>query len=202
MPSSGPIPTCDCITFTNTIDRVFPYTYNDCDGNGIKGTINGLQTITVCGTKPFSVKEVDIRIGVCDETCVVDCFEYAVYSREGNVITFTPCCGEIKTSPYVVTGEDARDGFTICSTTFPTSKVRSEIGFKGLCPSCDETCNTYDVVSSVRARITFQPCCGERKTSPYIITEEDVLPIQICSSITPTCNRDSRIIDNGSCPSC
>jgi len=202
MPSSGPIPTCDCLTFTNTVDRIFPYTYIDCDGNGIKGTINGLQTITVCGTEPFSAKEVDIRIGKCDETCIVDCFEYAVYSREGNVITFTPCCGEIKTSPYVVTREDARNGFTICSTTVPTSEERSEIGFKGLCPSCDETCNTYDVYSGVRAKITFTPCCGERKTSPYIITSEDVLPIQICSSTTPTCDLDSRIIDNGSCPSC
>ena len=202
MPSSGPTPTCDCITFTNTIDKVFPYTYIDCNGNKIKGTIDGLQIITVCGTEPFSTEEVDIKIGECNETCIVDCFEYAVYSRAGNVITFTPCCGEIKISPYVVTREDARDGFTICSTTFPTSEDTSEIGFKGICPSCDETCNIYDVYSEVRAIITFQPCCGERKTSPYVITGDDILPIQICSLITPTCNRDSRIIDNGSCPSC
>jgi hypothetical protein len=201
MPSSGP--TCTCITFTNTVDTIFPYIYIDCDGNGIKGTINGLQTITVCGTDPFSTKEVDITIGVCDETCIVDCFLYAVYSKEGSVITFTPCCGELRESPYVVTRDDARDGFDICSTTIPTSDDRdATIGFKGLCPSCDETCNTYDVYSGVRAKITFTPCCGERKTSPYIITSEDVLPIQICSSTTPTCDLDSRIIDNGSCPSC
>jgi hypothetical protein len=270
MPSSGPIPTCDCITFTNTVDKVFPYTYTDCNGNTIKGTIDGLQTITVCGTEPFSADAVDITIGKCDETCIVDCFEYAVYSIEGNVITFTPCCGEIKTSPYVVTREDARNGFTICSTTVPTSKERSEIGFKGVCPSCDENCdsysitsiegsvitftpccgeiktspyvvtredardafavcsstiptsdwdgsaigfkglclscdkncNIYRVISEVGAKITFQPCCGEKRTSPYIITEQDVLPISICSSITPTSDIGGIIENNGLCPSC
>ena len=140
--------------------------------------------------------------GACPR-CTSVCSTYAVYSRTGSVIRFTPCCGEIRTSPYVVTEQDEREGFAICSTTIPTSDdPDSKIGIKGDCLSCDVTCNTYDVFSYVGAEITFQPCCGEVRNSPYTITEGEDLPIRICSLITPTCDSESRIVDNGSCPDC
>ena len=59
---SSPIINCNCITFVNRANKVYPITYVDCDGNFIRREILGLQTITVCGAEPFSVKEVDIKI--------------------------------------------------------------------------------------------------------------------------------------------
>ena len=123
----------------------------------------------------------------------------------GSVIIFKPCCGERRTSPYVVTQNDTNFGFEICSTTVPTSNSTSgTIVLKGDCPSCETTCNTYKVGSKAERVITFTPCCGERKTSPYVVTEVDERDgFSICSTTVPTSNDPSSTIELiGKCPSC
>ena len=114
--------TCNCLTFVNTSTLMLPYQYTDCDSNTINRIIHELQTITVCGTNPSSPKEVNITIGVCDNKCIVDCFEYTItLSGDSNcVFEFTPCCDTIIQSPYVL---DPKEGsITFYSTTYPIIK--------------------------------------------------------------------------------
>jgi hypothetical protein len=200
-PTPTNVVTCNCLTFINTSNKVLPYEYDDCNGNHVNRTISGFQTITVCGTNPLSTKQVEITIGVCDETCIVDCFEYTITLDTENPCVFelTPCCDTRITSPYVLTPSEGV--ITFYSTTYPIildgSGVIEDTGV-----NCVLTCDTYDINSQVGSRITFEPCCGELKTSPYVITD-DIQPIQICSLIKPTSNDEtSKIFNMGICPSC
>ena len=193
--------TCNCLTFVNTSSLMLPYNYTDCNGNYINRIIHELQTITVCGTNPESTKEVNIIIGVCDEKCIVDCFEYTITLNSENRcgFEFTPCCDTKITSPYVLNSKEG--SVTFYSTTYPVILEGSgTIDDNG--NSCVKTCNTYGVTSLPGSTITFEPCCGEEKKSPFVITDEP-LPISICSLITPTSDdKGSVIVNKGACPSC
>jgi hypothetical protein len=105
----------------------------------------------------------------------------------------------------VFTEQDEKEGFTICSTTVPTSKdPNSLIELKGDCPSCKTTCNRYKVGSKAGSVITFKPCCGETRTSPYVVTEQDESNgFTICSTTVPTSDNPNSIIELiDKCPSC
>jgi hypothetical protein len=193
--------TCNCLTFVNTSSLMLPYKYRDCRGNEIRRVIHESQTITVCGTNPGSANEVKIIIGVCDEKCIVDCFEYTITldSETPCYFEFTSCCDTKITSPYVL---DPKEGsVTFYSTTYPVILEGSGTIDDNGTP-CETSCNTYDVFSLPGSTITFKPCCGEKLKSPYVIKDEP-LPISICSSITPTSDdKGSEIVNKGACPSC
>jgi hypothetical protein len=77
----------------------------------------------------------------------------------------------------------------ICSSITPTSDAKPDqvkIENDGNCPSCNDKCYTYSVDSKEGSVITFTPCCGETKTSPYVVTEVSNFPI--CSTTVPTSN--------------
>jgi hypothetical protein len=200
-PTPTNVVTCNCLTFINTSNKILPYEYDDCNGNHVNRSISGFQTIIVCGLNPFSAKDVTIKVGVCDETCIVNCFKYTITLDTENPCVFelTPCCDTQITSPYVLIPSEGI--ITFYSTTYPIivegSGVIEDTGV-----NCVVTCDTYDINSKVGSIITFEPCCGEEKTSPYIITD-DIQPIQICSLIIPTSDDiDSKIFNMGVCPSC
>jgi hypothetical protein len=207
MTPTGTIPSlvipCNCLTFRNTVDSIFPIEYTDCRGNRIYRNINGLQTITVCGTDPFSVKEVDIKIGVCDKTCNIDCFQYIIRTvgEESCLFEFTPCCDTIIKSPYLL---EPKEGFVVVySTTYPV--IISGNGFIEVTNILCNPCKLYNVFSRKRgSKISFKPCCDEIKTSPYVVTEVDEINgFSICSSTIPTSNSTSGTIElTGKCPSC
>jgi len=193
--------TCNCLTFVNTSSLMLPYQYTDCDGNTINRIIHELQTITVCGTNPSSPKEVNITIGVCDNECIVDCFEYTItLSGDSNcVFEFTPCCDTEINSPYVL---DPKEGsITFYSRTYPVI-IEGEGIIDDNGTGCEEVCDRYEVNAAVSTTITFNPCCGELRTSPYVITNFDTLPIELCSSTTPTIDTLGSVIKIGPCPSC
>jgi hypothetical protein len=163
--------------------------------------------IKICSSEIPIAEDPDAKIllkGTCP-SCTDTCKFYGVTSKAGNIIRFTPCCDEKRTSPYVVTEQDEKEGFTICSTTVPTSKdPNSLIELKGDCPSCKTTCNSYGIKSKTGTVITFKPCCGETRKSPYAVTEQDEISgFSICSTTVPTSNdpnSDILLIDK--CPSC
>ena len=170
--------------------------------------ITGLEIlpIQICSSEKPIAEDLEAVIdlkGTCP-SCTETCKFYGVGSRAGSVIIFKPCCGETRKSPYVVTEQDEMEGFEICSTTIPTSDWDgSRIGLKGDCPSCKTTCNTYKVSSKVKSVIIFTPCCGEKRKSPYVVTEADGGGVVICSTTVPTSNDpDSKIELIGKCPSC
>jgi hypothetical protein len=110
---------CSCLTFINNLDTRSSYSYIDCNGNNIIRILNGGQTITVCGTNPSSDRGVEIKIGVCDEKCVVDCLVYTITldTEKGCMFEFTPCCDTKIKSPYYL---DPKEGtITFYSTTYP-----------------------------------------------------------------------------------
>jgi hypothetical protein len=88
------------------------------------------------------------------------------------------------------------------SATTVTPLLEFGPNIDGGCASClTGGCVNWEVTAIGDALVEFITCCGEGKTSPYQMSNDEV--INICSKIEPTALTESiTIVNQGICPSC
>ena len=142
-------------------------------------------------------------------TTIPVCQRYEIINNgtKGVIVTFTPCCDETKTSPLSLPG---LTGTQLCSST-DIDPISSAVTITNLgdCVGCTTTtttlpqCDYYQITNTdvKSVTLTFTPCCGEYKTSPFTLPQS--ASTLICSSTIIVPSSSAATITNlGDCPSC
>lgn len=191
----NPLPACDCILFTKDTTNFTnaTYSYQDCDGNIIEGTLtNSTGMIKVCGSDPSITNGTYTLLGVCDGgSCVVEpcsCITFdtnggeaalAYYDCHGDyTVTYTSgsYCGS---NPLLLFGNDIAIVTVgdLCKLTDPDTYT---------CP-VPEGCKCVKVTNTDAEKtyyFTYTDCYGVVNTNIPISANSDYIDCMILSSIT------------------
>jgi hypothetical protein len=201
--------------FTNSLHcNYYPYVVgnnNECNPDVSKNVAVRFGGEFGCLVQPgFSPITTTTTYPITTTTTQSPCYFYEVANNGSSdaIIEFTPCCDESKTSPYTLTMSEA---ISLCSSTpiVTTSGTTDVVPF-GICPACATTtttttpiCESYQITNTGNksAILTFNPCCGETKVSPYSLPASASTIICSTTSIITT-SGTTNIVNTGDCPSC